>query len=55
MRMKSLQVETSLWTLGRARDGCINLRMNDQKLQMGMKVMRWDETIRALCGNIEGS
>ena len=55
VRMKSQQVDASLRTLGRARDGCINLRMNDQKPQIGMKVMRWEETIRAECENTEES
>lgn len=39
----------ALWGV---RDGCINLRVYNQKLQVGMMVMRWDE-VTGECVRIE--
>lgn len=49
VRMKSQQVDTSLWSSGESQ------RVNIQKPQIGMKVMRQDETIRAMCENRQES
>lgn len=49
VRMKTQQVDTSLWSSEESQ------RVNVQKPQIGMKVLRQDETIRVVCENREES